>query len=194
MFLTVACASACSRPPQPEGASPAGGSGSGEAKAAAAPSATPTASSPARVVPEGWKSFEPTAGVSVLVPGEPQNLGGVPDSPVFGVKRPSGSAFMVSCTDLGAHASAKDVRDTIAGMRKGKIGERAVRSEKAVERDGMKGHRLEIVMETTKGKLIMNELLLGQGRLACDFSVLVKEGVDESKDVDRFFDSATLNP
>ena len=135
--------------------------------------------------PAGWSLLQPAGGgYSVFLPGVAEKLDGAL-SELWAVKRPSGSAFMATCS------TSKQPEETFKGMRRGKIGERKLISAAPIA-DGRKGERLAIELDTDKGKLISNELLLVGDDRVCSFSALVPASADEKADVDRFFDSARL--
>jgi hypothetical protein len=135
--------------------------------------------------PGGWTLLAPPgAGYSVFVPGVAEKLD-TGMSELHAVKRPSGSAYMAMCM------TTDEPDEAFKGMRRGKIGERKLLSAKPMT-DGRKGERLAIELETDKGILVSNELLLlGKDRV-CSFSALVPRATDEGADVDRFFASARL--
>lgn len=163
---------------------------------ASAPSSKADTSSraPKGEPPAGWTSFSPTgAGFSVWLPGKAEKLDAA-GSTMYAAKRENGSAYSVQCMDLGKDASKRDVADTLTGMRRGRIGERTVLSESKIDDARGVGHKLAIELETTKGKLVTNELLLAKGQFVCGFSALIASKQDESAEIKTFFDSAEVSP
>ena len=86
---------------------------------------------------------------------------------------------------------SKEPDEGFIGMRRGKIGERKVLSEKPDDGRG-KGARLAIELVTDKGILVSNELLLKGKDRVCSFTALVPQTNDEAADIERFFDSARV--
>ena len=147
------------------------------------------ASSSAAAPADEWRSVEPVAGVSVLMPGAPEDLGSAAGSALLGVKTPAGGAFTAMCMSLGDGPTD----EALAGMRRGKIGDRKLLSEKKYAERGLTGVVLEIELETTKGRFVSHELLVGSKRsVACAFTALVPDGVDAAKDIERFFGSVKM--
>lgn len=164
--------------------------GSSEVQSASA--SVPTSKRPKGDPPAGWTLFAPSdAGFSVWLPGKPETLDAI-GSKLYAVKRENGSAYMVNCADVGKGASERSVSEALIGMRLGKVGERTVLSESKVDDERGVGHQLAIELDTDKGKLVDNELLLSKGRFVCAFSALIASKQDETADIKTFFDSAEL--
>jgi len=134
----------------------------------------------------GWKTFTYAPGVTVEMPGTPVDAG---VAGVFGLKRGEGRGLSVQCMESG---NKKERADTLAGMRRGIIGERKLLSEKKVTRGSATGIRLDIATETTAGTTKMHVLLLSGQERSCTFiSIASGDSADES-DTERFLGSAKV--
>lgn len=139
--------------------------------------------------PSGFRLIEPTSDdfrVFVPISAGPikDDQGGVN----FGVKSPSGVAFLAKCEDLPADPAT--AAEFFSSYRRGIVGEADVKSERTVSRAGNIGSEIEAEMREPRVS-VRARVLHDTGR-ACMFLVLIPPGVGAAGDAAAFLSSAVV--